>query len=328
MLAISLAGVALYPSIFVFYTMNMLFGIVQSISSVATAPFLMENSGEEERTYLFSFTSGLRMGSVFVGNWLGGYLPTWLGNLRGFDPTSSTAYGGALLSISVIAIVGFIPLLFVQSENGKESQTRNFSPISFARENPSLLTKILVPSFIISIGAGLFIPFMNVFFRVVHGQSDQVIGTLFAWGSLAMGIGLMIAPPIADRLGKIRLVMVTQGLAIPFMMILGFAPIFGLSAMAYFVRMALMNMSNPIYQTFIMEQVDAASRATVASLYSMVWSFGRAFSPSISGWLQVEYGFNPVFGGAILMYAIAVTLYWVFFLRPQRETGRLPVPGD
>jgi MFS family permease len=168
---------------------------------------------------------------------------------------------------------------------------------------------------------------MNVFFRVVHGQSDQVIGTLFAWGSLAMGVGLMIAPPIADRLGKVQLIVLTQGLAIPFMMILGFAPIFGLSAMAYYVRMALMNMSNPIYQTFIMEQVDATSRATVASLYSMVWSFGRAFSPSISGWLQVRYGFDPVFGGAILMYAIAVSLYWVFFLRQKRKTDRLPVPG-
>jgi len=306
----------------------MLFGIVQSISSVATAPFLMENSGEEERTYLFSFTSGLQMGSVFVGNWLGGYLPTWIGDLRGFDPTSSTAYGGALLAISVVAVVGFIPLLFVLPANGKERRSQNFSPITFARENPKLLSKILIPTFIISIGAGLFIPFMNIFFRVVHGQSDQVIGTLFAWGSLAMGVGLMIAPPIADRLGKIQLVMLTQGLAIPFMMILGFAPDFGLSALAYYFRMALMNMSNPIFQTFIMEQVDATSRATVASLYSMVWSFGRAFSPSASGWLQVNYGFAPVFGGAIILYAIAVVMYWIFFLRPARKQVPVAARGD
>ena len=62
---------------------------------------------------------------------------------------------------------------------------------------------------------------------------------------------------------------------------LGFAPDFNISAMAYYVRMALMNMSNPIYQTFVMEKVDASDRTTVASLYSMVWNSGRAFSPSI-----------------------------------------------
>ncbi len=328
LLAISVAGVAALPSVAVFYGMNVLFGFAQSLSSVATAPFLMENSGETERTYLFSFASGLQMGSVFVGNWLGGYLPSWVGGMSGLEATSSAAYGGALLAISSVAVLGFIPLLFVRPPGGKESRAKNFTPLTFARQNPKLLGKILVPTLIISMGAGLFIPFMNVFFRVVHHQSDQVIGTLFAWGSLAMGIGLMLAPPIADRLGKIQLVMLTQGLAIPFMVVLGFSPIFGLSAMAYFVRMALMNMSNPVYQTFIMEQVEAGSRATIASLYSMVWSFGRAFSPSISGWLQVQYGFGPVWGAAITLYAVAVTLYWVFFLKSGEQRVANPTPGD
>lgn len=204
----------------------------------------------------------------------------------------------------------------------------NYSPLEFARNHPKLLSKILIPTLFISIGAGLFIPFMNVFFRVVHGQSDQVIGTLFAWGSLAMGIGLMIAPPIADKIGKIQLVMVTQGLAIPFMIMLGFSPVFGMSAAAYFIRMALMNMSNPIYQTFIMEQVDSTYRATVVSLYSMVWSFGRAFSSSVSGWLQVAYGFDPVFGSAIVLYGIAITLYWIFFLRKGKKKESIALAGE
>jgi MFS family permease len=328
LLAVSIAGTALFPSVSVFYAMNILFGVVQSLSSVSTAPFLMENSEEAERTYLFSFTSGLQMGSVFVGNWLGGYLPSWIGSLRGADPTGSLAYGGALLAVSLVAIVGFIPLVFVRPASGKESRRQDFAPFTFARNNTRLLGKILIPTLIISFGAGLFIPFLNVFFRVVHGQSDQVIGTLFAWGSLAMGIGLMIAPPLADRLGKIQLVVLTQGLAIPFMMMLGFAPNFGVSATAYYVRMALMNMSNPIYQTFIMEQVDATSRATIASVYSMVWSFGRSFSPSISGWLQVRYGFDPVFGGAIGLYAIAICLYWVFFLRSKARRNAHAVAAD
>ena len=79
LLAVAVGSIAIWPSVGMFYAMNFVFGIVQSISSVAMAPFLMENSGEEERTYLFSFSSGLQMGSVFVGNWLGGYLPTWFG---------------------------------------------------------------------------------------------------------------------------------------------------------------------------------------------------------------------------------------------------------
>ena len=44
-----------------------------------------------------------------------------------------------------------------------------------------------------------------------------------------------------------------------------------------------MNMSSPVYQTFIMEHVEPSARATVASLTSMAWNFGWAFSPTISG---------------------------------------------
>ena len=329
LLGLSVALMALWPSIVMFYAMNALFGVVQGISAVAQAPFLMDNSGEEERTYLFSLSSGLRMGAVFVGSWLGGYLPTWTATVRGVDPTSSAAYGTSLVTVAVIAFLGFLPLVFVRpAQRTLMEESARFAPFQYALKQPKLLGKLLFPSVLISIGAGLFMPFMNVFFRVVHHQTDQVIGTLFAWGSLAMGIGLMIAPPIADRIGKIRLVMITQGLSIPFMIMLGFSPLFGISAGAYYVRMALMNMSNPIYQTFVMEQVDASARATVASLVSLVWSFGRSFSPTISGYLQVKYGFGPPFAIAISLYAVAVYLYWMFFVRHQRRIAVAPIPGD
>jgi MFS family permease len=172
---------------------------------------------------------------------------------------------------------------------------------------------------ITSIGAGLIMPFMNVFFRQVYHQPDPVIGTMFAWGSLAMGIGLMIAPPLADRMGKIQLVVITQGLSIPFLALLGFSPWFWLSAGAYYIRLALMNMSGPVYQTFVMEHVEPSARATVASLVSMANSFGWAFSPTISGWLQVRYGFGPSFIGTIVLYMLSGWMYYAYFLRGRRS---------
>ena len=171
-------------------------------------------------------------------------------------------------------------------------------------------------------------PFMNVFFREVHHQSDPVIGTLFAWGSLAMGIGLLIAPPLAERTGKIQLVVITQALSIPFLILLGFSPIFWVGAATYYIRLALMNMSSPVYQTFIMEHVEPSARATVASLTSMAWNFGWAFSPTISGWLQVKFGFGPPFIGTIILYTISVIMYWAFFWRGSIATVPATAAAD
>ena len=313
LLSLSILTMALWQTEASFYSMNVLSGIAQSLAGVTMSPFLMENSNEKERTYLFSFGQGLQMTMASVGNWIGGYLPTWMGNAKSVVATSSTAYGDSVLIIGIGAALAIIPLIFLTSPKLTHSQRAIFAPFQYAAKNPMLLTKLILPMLLTSLGAGLVMPFMNVFFREFHHQPDPVIGTLFAWGSLAMGIGLLIAPPLAERTGKIQLVVITQALSIPFLILLGFSPIFWVGAATYYIRLALMNMSSPVYQTFIMEHVEPSARATVASLTSMAWNFGWAFSPTISGWLQVRYGFGPSFMGTIILYTLSVIMYWAFF---------------
>jgi MFS family permease len=303
----------LLPSIPMFFAMNMLMGAGQSLSAVTMSPFLMENSGIQERTYLFSLSVGLQTAAGAVGNWVGGYLPTWVAQARDVSPTSSVAYAGALSLIALGAAIALVPLFWLTTPNLRRSQRAIFTPFQYASQHPMELSKLILPMLLISLGAGLIMPFMNVFFRNVHFVSDPVIGTLFAWGSLAMGIGILLAPPLADRLGKVQLVVITQGLSIPFLAIMGYSPWFWMSATAYYIRLTLMNMGGPVYQAFVMERVEEESRATVASLVSMANNFGWAFSPTISGLLQVKYGFNPVFMMTITLYSIAVFLYWYFF---------------
>lgn len=319
LLSFAVLGMVVWRSVPVLYLMTALMGLSQSLAGVTKGPFLMENSGEDERTYLFSFDMGLRMMAMFVGNWFGGQLPAWLGEAAGVSPTSSTAYGWAIACIAGISFVGLLPLVLLRRQRtARQAGRPTLSPFQYARQEPVLLFKLISPMLVTSLGAGLLMPFMNVFFRSVHDRSDAAIGVLFAWGSLAMGIGLLSAPPLADRWGKIRVVVVTQALSIPFLFTLGFAPWFGLSALAYLVRLTLMNMSNPVYQAFVMEQAEPEARATVASLVSMSWNVGWSVSPTISGWLQVRYGFDPVFVGIIRAYVVAIYLYWRFFWRGDR----------
>jgi len=329
LVAAAIFGMVAWPNVAMFIVMNVLIGLGQALSTVTMGPFLMENSADMERTYLFSFSSGLMMASGFVGNWLGGLLPTWAAAVQEVSPTSTAAYSMSLNLTALSGAVGLLPLFFLVTPRLEKAQRSVFAPFGYFAKKPGLLGKLILPMLVTSIGAGLIMPFMNVFFRAAYHQSDPAIGALFAWGSLAMGVGLMIAPPLADRLGKIQLVVITQGLSIPFLVMLGFSPWFWLSALAYFVRLALMNMSSPVYQTFVMEQVEPSARAMVASLVSMATSFGWAFSPTISGWIQDHYGFGPAFLGTIGLYVLSISMYWGFFWAPSRrkqplaEAGRL-----
>lgn len=328
LLAFSVIAMALWQTETSLYAMNIVSGLAQSLAGVTMSPFLMENSDETERTYLFSFGQGLSMTMASVGNWIGGYLPGWIGNLRDVPATSSMAYGESILIAGIGAVLAILPLMFIQTPNIARGQRAVFAPFQYAAQHPGLLTKFVLPMLLTSLGAGLIMPFMNVFFRTVHNQPDPVIGTLFAWGSLAMGLGLLAAPPLAERTGKIQLVVITQALSIPFLILLGFSPIFWAAAASYYIRLALMNMSSPVYQAFVMEHVDPSGRATVASLTSMAWNFGWAFSPTISGWLQVRYGFAPAFMGTIALYTVSVLMYWAFFWRRSLDPLQAPAAAD
>lgn len=321
--ALATAMMVFFPSTFMFIAMNVLMGLGQSLAGVTMGPFLMENSNEKERTYLFSFTSGLQMASGFFGNWIGGNLPTWMASLQGLQggsaATSTTAYAWSLGVIAGGSLVSIIPLLFLKTPHLAVEERSVFAPLSYFGKHFGLLGRLVLPILVTGLGAGLIMPFMNVFFRNVHHQPDPVIGSMFAWGSLAMGIGLLIAPPLADRFGKIQVVVMTQALSIPFLFLLGFSPIFSISALAYYIRLTLMNMSSPVYQTFVMERVEASARGTVASLVSMANNVGWAFSPQISGWIQVNYGFHPAFAATMILYVVSIYLYWRYFWQPDRR---------
>ena len=322
----------LFPSLPMFLLMNIVIGFSQSLAAVAMGPFLMENSGELERTYLFSFSSGLRMTAVSVGEWLGGILPTWIGKSLGALPTSPQAYSGALALVTLGVVFSLIPIFLIRQQKQTRSDRASFAPLSYMRRKPGELTRLILPLLLTSVGAGMIMPFMNVFFRNVHQLSDASIGILFAWGSLAMGIGLLLAPALAERFGKIQVVVATQGLSIPFLALLGFSPLFPVAAVAYYVRLVLMKMSGPVYTTFTMEHVEPESRAMVASLSTMASNFGWAFSPTLSGYFQVNYGFGPSFGVTILFYLVSVVMYYIWFWGKRKpaaeEAASVPVKAQ
>ena len=132
----SMLLMVIFPSVPMLIAMNILLGIGSSLGSVVSGPFLMENSGEVERTYLFSISSGLRMAAFSVGDWIGGYLPTWFGEVLDVSAISSTAYAWSIGVAGVLVIVAVIPRLFLKRNLLPFDERSIFAPLSYARENP------------------------------------------------------------------------------------------------------------------------------------------------------------------------------------------------
>lgn len=326
---ISILGMVLFPYTIILIIFRMTAGIAMSVRQVAMAPFLMANTSKDERQWVFSFNFGLMTVSSFFGNLLGGLLPTWLGGIIGALPTDTSSYRLALGSMMFVTILSIGPLLFIRMQAADPDREIKLPWVQLWIHG-RLLIRYFIPQFIIGLGAGLMMPFMNIYFRNVYNKPDPVIATVFAIGGLSMAIAQFMGPPLADRFGKIKAVILSQFLSIPFLLTLGIGALvayfspqsltmwFIIAGIAYIFRLALMNLSNPIYQTFVLEQVPEETQALTMSLNSISFQFGWFVMPQLSGMLQVQYGdlgFVAIFLTVAFFYVTAILFEWLFFVR-------------
>lgn len=188
-------------------------------------------------------------------------------------------------------------------------------------------------------------PFMNIYFRNVYDKPDPTIAIVFAIGGLSMAIAQFLGPPLADKFGKIQAVILTQAFSVPFLLTLGVGAWvvsshsqvislwFAIAGVAYIFRLALMNLSNPIYQTFVLEHVPKSTQALTMSLNSLSFQFGWFVMPQVSGWLQVrfgDFGFVPIFFTVAFFYIMAITFEWWLFQRrrPQASGARVHISSQ
>lgn len=298
-------------------------GLSRTLLTVSSAPFMAENSEASERTHLFSVQFATRMLASFFGLLLAGVLPTavaWVLRIGAEDPMAYRAslwVGAGLLAVAILPLVRMPQL-------PKAIEPRPSPKLREMFRAPWQLVRLFLPQVLIGFGAGVLVPFLNVYFRTKFGLSDSVIGVLYAFQSVAMAIALLVAPIVAERLRRVRAVVIVQLLSIPFLILLGYAPLVSLSAIGFLARASLMNMGNPLYTAFAMESVAPVRRPTASALMQMSWQGTRSLGAFVSGHLQEGPGFSALFPITIGCYLAASALMYAFFGRSDRgsEDGR------
>ncbi|MDW8329488.1 MAG: MFS transporter, partial [Candidatus Bipolaricaulota bacterium] len=307
LVALGMLGAVVFAQPIVLIVSMVLTGMGSALWQVVSAPFMVEESREHERTHLFSVQFALTTASGFFGSLLGGALAPFFAQMTGGSSQNALVYQLTLTVAVALALLGLLPLLGLPRLEGEQHRERkNLRP----RLNTpyALLLKLLLPHLLLGLGAGLFIPFLNVFFKLHFHVSDGTLGVLFAGGALTMALASLMAPPLAHRLGKVSAMVWTQALSIPFLIALGFVPVLEVAVVSFLLRGALMPMSAPIYSLFLMDQVSPQDRATVSGWSTLGWNLCFAVSAWLSGHLQVSWGFPTIFVVVCLIYGASILL--------------------
>ena len=294
----------------------LLFGISGAFSQVAWSPYMTDLSTDEERAHLFGFSQGIALLALFAGNLFGGFLPSAFSSLFGILAESVAAYRLTLLASQVPAAISLILILFMSKDMPTSSTPqlglKNVTNWSFIGKYATTVTTV-------GMGAGVIVMFFNLFFKYQFAASSEVIGIIFGINTFVLASGNFIAPALADKIGKVKTVVFTEALSIPFLLMIGLAGSLPIAVIGYVTRTVLMNMAGPVSNAFFMEGLTKDERATAVGVVRTGDSLVRGIGANIGGWfLAVGLYQTPYFVVAGL-YVISVIMFFLLFKHKEKE---------
>jgi MFS family permease len=325
-----------------------LVGIGGAFILVVNLPFLTANSSPAERPQLFSLNIVLSLVTLVLGDVIGGALPVWLrmwplamaplpapfSDLLVNNPLARS-YQLSLLIAGIIALPSFVPLFMMHNDRpapaqltstetpllqpqplnkrlGALWQLRGVSPSQVRGWLRSPLTGLLTMQILIGLGAGLFIPYFNLYFVKQLGASTLLFGVLDGLANALNAALTLLAPLLALRIGRVMTIVLTRLISLPMMLLIGLVNWLPLAAPLYPLRQGTMDMAEGLVQVYSMEVVSHEHRGLVNSSYQTARQVAVAISSPLGGLIIARAGFTPVFLIAGVLYLLAIGIFWYF----------------
>ncbi|UCD62564.1 MAG: MFS transporter [Candidatus Zixiibacteriota bacterium] len=289
---------------------SILAGMSFSFYRVAAAPFYMRNTSRKERTHVFSFSFGMMLAAGMVGSIGSGKMVMLIGGWTGdiIIGYQVTLYIGIL-----IGLLALIPFFLIRAARPSQEETRISISAEQLKRRGGFYFKIAVCNFIIGLGAGLIIPFLNLYFRDRFNLSPDTIGFYYFVVQFSMLLGSLSGPILVRKFGLVRTVVITQIASMPFMLILSYTYFLPLAFVAFVFRGGLMNLGVPLITNFGMELSEKREQGLVNALLMVAWTSSWMLSAAIGGRLIETYGYTVTMNITIVLYIIATATYYGFF---------------
>ena len=299
---------------------SLLCGMSFSFYRVASGPFYVRNSTLAERTHLFSFSFGTMILAGMVGSLGAGKLATLLAQ---WLSDAAAGYQYALTAGIAVSLLALVPFSLLRAARPSVEESRIRVSREQFRRHGHYYVKITLTNFVIGTGAGIIIPFLNLYFRDRFHLAPDSIGGCYFGVQVAMLIGTLAGPVLARRFGLVRAVVLTQLASIPFLLVLSYTYVLPLAVAAFVVRGGLMNIGVPIITNLGMELSDKSEQGLVNALLVLSWTSSRMAAMAVGGWLIETYGYTFTMNITVVLYLASSLMFYLFFrnVEVRRQAG-------
>jgi hypothetical protein len=291
-----------------------LWGAVFTLFQVCSLPYLMRNSIASNHSHAISLHYATNsFGTIISG------LIIFLSNkfIRKINE------GDILLWISVLGLFGLYYLFKMRVDDVITDKEE----IRWRSYNWILLIKAILPTLIIAIGAGLTIPFINLFFF----HNFQIDSSAFAFiggvASILVAFSSLLVPILKRNLGFKKGITYTQMIAVIALIALATTEFFNnywwalpLAVICYWGRTPLMNMAAPMTSELTMNYVGKRNQEMLSAIMAAIWSGSWFFSSQIFRFLkQAGLLYAHIFYITAILYAFGIFMYYLLIRDYERK---------
>ncbi|MGP8216288.1 MAG: MFS transporter [Bacteroidia bacterium] len=295
-----------------------LIGVLFSFYSVAILPFIVRNEKYENHTGAIT----LHYTSIGLGTVVSGWMISFLNALN------PVLFNGENVLI-LIAVTGLINLYFLGKVKIEEKiPVSDSRKINFQKDfDWKKIIFTLLPTIFISLGAGLTIPFIGLFFAHVHNMSMGVFALMSSSSSVLIVIATLYIPYLKRRLGMRPSITWIQVLAVAALVLMASTQYYNtysigviIAVTAYFIRNPLMNMVGPLTSELSMGYAGERNGEMVSALmFAIAWG-GYFISAIAFKWLRdhnIDYA--DIFYITALLYLTGIVFY--YHIAGKHKTG-------
>ena len=293
-----------------------LWGILFSSFQVSVLPYIMRNTLRENQSHAISLSFATNsFGMIFSG-----CLIFLFGNLTNIDD------GQVLILISLFGFFGLKYLFKLDTDNPILSKPSN-KKYAIQELDWFLILKAIIPTLIIAIGAGLTIPFINLFFFhnfLIEASEFALIG---ACTSLLVAISSLFVPKVKSKFGFKKGITISQMIAVFALIVLATTEFFKefwfalpIALLCYLLRAPLMNLAAPMTSELTMNYVGKNNQEMLSAIMAAIWSGSWYFSSQIFRYL-IDFGFaySAIFYLTAGLYTIGVFSYYLLILSYEKN---------
>tara|TARA_B100000131_G_scaffold137491_1_gene133965 strand:- start:1347 stop:2654 length:1308 start_codon:yes stop_codon:yes gene_type:complete len=316
-------------------------GIAMMFLRVCSLPFIIRNTTSKNSSQALSLNAATwSLATIISGLIISGL--NWVSVIHILDVEFFFDERTILWIITLVSIIS-IPFGFRIKEDKTKSDSFGVrDTISLNKSYDwDLILKAISPLILISIGAGLTIPFVNLFFNSIFHFSSSDFSILGSATAFLVFFSSLMVPTLKQKYGYWMTIVFVQGLSICCLITLAMTELFSNShyaiyfaVTAYVLRQPLMHMAHPSSNELMMNFVGKRNQELISALSSSLWSASWFISAKIFEWLRLlNFHYYEIFLITAVLYIIGVFLYAVIIkqfenMEKEKKSKVISVPEE